>query len=158
VGLKLHSKTKVKKLPRMADVAEWVTACETAFWPAGTFMSAYRDNHAAAMEDAAEADALVVAMRVLMEKRETWSGTATVLLRDLSKIAAELQLKPRQLYPNTIKAALVRAAPILRHAGIKFESNREKSRGRERVICISRAAEPSALSAMAGRTAMNDRH
>ena len=35
----------LEKLPRMADFAHWVTACETAFWPEGTFMAAYSESH-----------------------------------------------------------------------------------------------------------------
>jgi hypothetical protein len=37
-------------LPRMADFALWATACETALWPAGTFMRAYEENRRAAIE------------------------------------------------------------------------------------------------------------
>ena len=29
--------TRLDKLPRMADFALWAAACETAFWPTGTF-------------------------------------------------------------------------------------------------------------------------
>jgi hypothetical protein len=38
------------RLPRMADFALWVTACETALWPAGTFLGAYEANRRAAIE------------------------------------------------------------------------------------------------------------
>jgi hypothetical protein len=33
-------------LPRMADFALWAAACETAFWPAGTFARAWRPSRA----------------------------------------------------------------------------------------------------------------
>jgi len=40
VGLKRRPSISLPEMPRMADFAEWATACETAFWPSGTFMAA----------------------------------------------------------------------------------------------------------------------
>jgi hypothetical protein len=40
-GLRTLPHTRLDRLPRMADFALWATACETALWPAGTFMAAY---------------------------------------------------------------------------------------------------------------------
>ena len=40
----------------MADFALWATACETAFWPAGTFMAAYAGNRDEAIGMAIEGD------------------------------------------------------------------------------------------------------
>jgi hypothetical protein len=39
----------------MADSALWSTACETAFWPVGTFWRAYDANRRAAIESVVEA-------------------------------------------------------------------------------------------------------
>jgi len=36
-GLRRLSRVQLERSPRMADFALWATACETAFWPAGTF-------------------------------------------------------------------------------------------------------------------------
>jgi hypothetical protein len=35
-GLRKLPSLHLEQLPRMADFALWATACETAFWPAGT--------------------------------------------------------------------------------------------------------------------------
>jgi len=43
-GLRKLPTVHLERLPRMADFALWATACETAFWPAGTFARAYRAN------------------------------------------------------------------------------------------------------------------
>jgi hypothetical protein len=43
-GLKNYPTTKLARKPRMADFARWVSACETAYWPAGTFIAAYTKN------------------------------------------------------------------------------------------------------------------
>jgi hypothetical protein len=40
----------------MAEFALWSTACETALWPAGTFLRACDANRRAALEDVIEAD------------------------------------------------------------------------------------------------------
>ena len=38
-GLKMLSRTKLSRLPRMADFALWICACEGALWKPGTFMA-----------------------------------------------------------------------------------------------------------------------
>src|SRR5262249_13848251 len=49
-GLNSVPTTHLKTLPRMADFARWVTACEGALWASGTFMAAYCANLAEAAE------------------------------------------------------------------------------------------------------------
>ena len=68
----------------MADFALWATACETALWPAGTFLSAYRRNRAEAVDEAVDADPIASAVRGLMLRQPEWAGTATVLLGALT--------------------------------------------------------------------------
>ena len=55
-GLAELPRTKLDRLPRMADFALWATACETALWPAGTFWSAYCGNRDEAVEGVIDAD------------------------------------------------------------------------------------------------------
>src|SRR5262249_26870331 len=43
-GLRGLSGIRLERPPRMADFALWATACETAFWPPGTFLRAYNAN------------------------------------------------------------------------------------------------------------------
>jgi len=43
-GLRNVAGIHLDEPPRMADFAVWATACETAFWPAGTFSQAYQAN------------------------------------------------------------------------------------------------------------------
>ena len=63
-GLQGLSRVQVKRLPRMADFALWATACETAYWPAGTFENAYWANRRTAIENVVEADPSPVRARV----------------------------------------------------------------------------------------------
>jgi hypothetical protein len=65
----------------MADFALWATACETAFWPAGTFLRAYEANRRAAIETVIEADPVAASVRDIMAAQASWSGNASDLLR-----------------------------------------------------------------------------
>jgi hypothetical protein len=80
-GLRNLPKVRLERLPRMADFALWSTACETAFWPAGTFVRAYDANRRAALEDVIEADPVATRLRELMAERTAWTGNASDLLR-----------------------------------------------------------------------------
>ena len=75
MGLFMLPNTKLEKHPRMADFAQWATACETAFWPVGTFFSAFDANRTEVVEDLIDADPVAAAVRALMENRQTWAGS-----------------------------------------------------------------------------------
>jgi len=63
-GLKNLESVKLPDPPRMADFAVWVVACEPALpWPPGSFMAAYLENRAEAVELSLEADCVAVAVR-----------------------------------------------------------------------------------------------
>jgi hypothetical protein len=79
-GLRALPQVRLDGLPRMADFAHWATACETAFWPAGTFAQAYGANRRAAIEDAIDADPVAACVRDLMAGRSSWTGSAADLL------------------------------------------------------------------------------
>ena len=61
-------------LPRMATFAKFVTACETAFWPEGTFLAAYGVNAENAVDDVLEADVGVSTFRDFMAERGAVGG------------------------------------------------------------------------------------
>jgi hypothetical protein len=68
-------------LPRMATFAQFAMACETAFWPEGTFAAAYEANARNAVADALDANISVSTFRDFVEDRPDgkWKGTATQL-------------------------------------------------------------------------------
>ena len=66
-------------LPRMATFAKFVTGCETAFWPAGTFLAAYGVNAENAVDDVLDADVGVATFRDFMAEHNEWEGTLTQL-------------------------------------------------------------------------------
>jgi hypothetical protein len=55
-GLRMLPAVCLQRLPRMADFAMWASACETAVWPASTFLRAYEANRRAAIETVIDAD------------------------------------------------------------------------------------------------------
>jgi hypothetical protein len=83
-GLSALTSVQLSKLPRMADFAHWISACETALWPAGSFSHAYRLNRQRAVDDVVQLDPLANAIRRFMAGRNTWTGTATDLVAVLN--------------------------------------------------------------------------
>ena len=155
-GLRQYHGTKLEKLPRMADFARWVTACETALWPAGTFSAAYLVNRDAVVDNVIDADPVSSALRSLMERRTEWTGTATELLEVLSDEVGE-RVSKTKAWPTSSQALsgrVCRAAPLLRKVGIEIGFKKE-GHARTRLIEIFRKTDnrritsslPSASSA-----------
>jgi hypothetical protein len=145
VGLGRLPDTRLEKLPRMADFALWATACETAFWPAGTFWSAYCGNRDEAVESVIDADPVATAVRAMMVTRTVWTGTAADLLGALGEVAAERVANSKTWpdSPRALSGRLRRAATFLRKIGIEVSFDRE-GRARTRTIVITVTPSQSA--------------
>jgi hypothetical protein len=134
-------RTKLDKLPRMADFALWATACETALWTSGTFWSAYCGNRDEAVEGVIDADPVASSVRALMTsrtERTVWTGSATDLLGALGEVVGERVAKSKA-WPDSARALsgrLRRAATSLRKIGIEISFERE-GRARTRTINIA---------------------
>lgn len=152
-GLRTLPRTKLDRLPRMADFALWATACECAYGPAGTFMLAYDGNRADAVALAIEADPVGNAVLTLATNRTVWTGSASDLLDALKTQAGELAAKAKS-WPASAEALskrLRRLATVLRLAGVDVQFTKAASRKRSRTIIICHAerevekpSEPSA--------------
>ncbi len=142
-GLAMLPRTKLERLPRMADFALWATACETALWPAGTFWSAYCGNRDEAVEGVIDADPIAAALRAVMVERSEWTGTASELLGALAEAAGERIAKSKTWpdSPRTLSGRLRRAATFLRKLGIEISFARE-GRARTRMIHITTSGSP----------------
>jgi hypothetical protein len=142
-GLRKLPGIHLEQLPRMADFALWATACETAFWPAGTFARAYQANRRAAIEDLIDVDPIAARIRQIMANRSTWIGSASDLLRAGSNLAEPALPSGAADWPTTPRALagrLRRAQPFLRVLGIDIAFSREGRSG-SRVIRIRTRAE-----------------
>jgi hypothetical protein len=140
-GLKMLPDTQLDKLPRMADFALWATACETALWPAGTFMAAYYRNLDEGLESVIEADIVAGAVRSLMGTRAEWTGTASQLLPALAEIVGERATKMKDWpdNPRALGGRLTRLATFMRKKGISISRERVGYK-RDRVIRIVASA------------------
>src|SRR5262249_59259514 len=74
-GLRDLAATRIADKPRMADFALWVEACTRAYWPAGTFLAAYRANLAASVDLVLEASPVGEAVQLFMTDPADWEGT-----------------------------------------------------------------------------------
>jgi hypothetical protein len=143
VGLRELPRVRLQRLPRMADFSKWATACETAFWPAGTFARAYAVNRRAAIEDIIDADPVAALVRDLMADRNSWTGSAAELWRAGAPRSGHDHLSERTGWPKTPRALagrLRRAQTFLRALGIDVAFSREGRAG-SRVIRIRTRAE-----------------
>jgi hypothetical protein len=134
-GLNNLSSVKIPEKPRMADFALWAEACTRAYWRAGRFMKAYRENLAASVELVLEASTVGTAVRRFMQTREEWSGTAQELLGLLTPLVGEQVSREREWpkRPNTLSGKLKRAAPALRKVGIHVTRGGRAGHAGERV-------------------------
>jgi len=139
-GLRGLSRVRLERLPRMADFALWATACETAFWPPGTFLRVYDANRRAAIEGVIEADPVAVFVREIMAVRSAWAGRASDLLR-VHIAAGEDVLDGTTGWPKNPRALagrLRRCQTFLRTVGID-------------IAFISRRVAKAAGSSVLGR-------
>jgi hypothetical protein len=126
-GLRKLPSLSLRQLPRMADFALWATACETAFWPAGTFARAYRANRKAAIEDLIDADPVAARVREMMAERPTRAGTASDLLRAGADRTGDDLCGGRTCWPKNprpLAGRLRRAQTSLRTLGIEMSFGR----------------------------------
>ena len=146
-GLLSFSEVRIDRWPRMADFAQWGTACESAFVPPGTFLRAYGENRSVARDGVLEADPVAARVRELMARCSTWSGSASDLLQ---AGAAPHGLPPSNSgWPNNPRALagqLRRAQTFLRTLGIEIAFGREGRSG-TRTIRIRSSAGSAASSA-----------
>jgi len=147
-GLRTLPQVRLERLPRMADFALWATACETALWPAGTFLRAYEANRRAAIEAIVEADPVAARVRELMAERGRWTGNASDLLRGGGQALADDPWRGRGGWPTSPRALagrLRRAQTSLRTLGIEIAFSREGRAG-TRIIRIGASPKSKTVS------------
>jgi hypothetical protein len=142
-GLRELPRVRCEKLPRMADFALWAMACETAFWPPGTFARAYEANRRVEIECIIDADPVAACVREIMTERSSWTGSAADLLRvgasrTCDGISRDSTGWPKN--PRALAGRLRRAQTFLRVLGIDIAFSREGHAG-SRIIRIRRTLE-----------------
>ena len=142
-GVERLPNIRLDQLPRMADFATWVVACEPAVFSEGTFMAAYTANRDGANAAMVEGNPLANAVKTLMEGQEgkTWGGTASDLYSRLKEIVGEATTKGKEWPANAqaLSRRMNSLASTLRPFGI--EITRHKRSGGIRHIEISARPE-----------------
>jgi hypothetical protein len=145
-GLRNLPTTTLDSLPRMADFATWMAACEEGLgWEPGAFAAAYEANRSDANQRALESSPLALAVWRLMCERDEWSGTSTQLLEEL-KISATKEQRDDSAFPraaNSLSAEMNRIAPALREGvGIEYADQAREGKGGRRVKKLTWLADP----------------
>src|SRR5439155_16298657 len=156
---------KIKKLPRMADAAKWVTAAETALgWKPGTFLADFQVSRQDASAVVLEASPLPAALVTLLVQTGKplvsdtlgdalqWHGTATALHPLLLDIAtANGQKRGFPAAPSVLGSELRRLAPALRARDIRLDFPRAETADRTRFVTIT-GKRSSVLAAWTAQT------
>ena len=143
-GLQMLPQVRLQWLPRMADFALWVAACETGFRPEGAFQAAYSNNRRDAIESIVDADPVAAHVRELMADRAQWTGSASDLLQVGINVGGNAMAAwTRSGWPKSPRALagrLRRAQTFLRTLGIEIVFGREGRLG-TRTIRITAMGE-----------------
>lgn len=149
---------KLDELPRMADFALWMSACEPGLgWDSGRFMGVYASNREDVNEMALEASPIGAPLITLMASRNEWTGTATDLLRDLESLLPKdgERIRRPQRWPKDAtrcSGALTRITPNLRAQGIRVD----RERSGDRRITIGKLDAADAMDADSPITCESD--
>jgi hypothetical protein len=142
-ALRERPDTQMKRLPRMADFALWVTAAERSLgWNPGEFMIAYQGNRDSANDLAIESSPVGPSLLEYLDLEGGWDGGATALLNVLEHRLSE-QVKRHPSWPKNGRALaghLKRLSPNLRLVGWAVEYQRAASQ-RSWIIQRSDAAD-----------------
>ena len=153
-GLKNLSSVQEPNLPRMADFARWVCACEVELpWAAGTFLTTYRENRLLAAEESIENDPVAQAILLLARRAapKQWRGSATDLLQVLNGIV-EYELRGER-WPRTQASLgrwLRRAEPLLAAVGVSLVESRTCDVNRKRLLSIGFESRQQEMPLVAG--------
>jgi hypothetical protein len=163
-GLQRYDDLDRGDLPRMATFAKFVTSCEPAFWPEGTFAAALAESAATAGADVLSNDPVAETFEEFMADKKEWKGIATELL---SKLEAIVRKPEREA-----ERALALAKSEAKNSGSKVydrlrtdaekekdmdaarrvaEATADLKEARERVHTVLSGKWPKAANALSGR-------
>ena len=142
-GLQMLPQVRLQWLPRMADFALWVAACETGFRPEGAFEAAYSNNRRDAIENIVDADPVAARVRESWPTERNGRELHPPLLQAGINVANGSTVWTRSGWPKSPRALagrLRRAQTPLRTLGIEIVFGREGRLG-TRTIRITATGE-----------------
>lgn len=132
---RLEEGVELDDLPRMADSAEWVTACEEGLGlTPGRFMKAYKANIEKANGLALEASPVAQEIIAFIADCKDWQGTMGALLKALGGRLEARQENPKKKNgwpqnPRALGAKLTELAPNLRRNGLEVTFGARTGKG-----------------------------
>lgn len=126
------------KLPRMADFARIGIAIEDLFGGQGSFMAAYDKNRAAATDDLAEVDpVLMTCLELWDENNNAWSGTIQDLQAEIARRMKASGLRvPIPTGLAQISSHVKRITPLLTKNGLNVAFQRATTKDRRRTLSL----------------------
>lgn len=157
VGLRRLDTINLPMMPRMADFAEWATACEPGLGLTdGAFLAAYTANRHAGIEASIECSIIGPPLRALLKAENGFAGTTRELMAKLSTdVYSTEALRRDREWPKTpqkFTGLLKRIAPSLRATGWTIERERAADHGRARQIVIQRLGESTSSTSSTSNT------
>jgi hypothetical protein len=121
-GFKQLPLVRLHPKPRRADFARWATGCEEGYTEAGAFMRAYDANRDEAIDKLLDQNSVARAVIALGLQRQskggddTWTGTATQLLKLLEPLVTDVEKKDRDWpkTPSHLSNRLNAAVPLMK--------------------------------------------
>jgi hypothetical protein len=141
-------------LPRMADAARWMFACEGGLWIEGTVAGALERNARRANDRLIERMPLVTAILALLKAQPAWEGTASQLLELLSRIVDEPTRRSREWPQSPAQLGHLlrnRLRPLLRESAVEI-SGGPRGHDRQRIIILERVTVACAESVPAEKS------
>ncbi len=135
-------KIELRSMPRMADFARVLAALDQVEGNAGRSLTLYRGQGGRIAGEVVDSDPVASAIVELVERYETWKGTAGELLK-----AIEPDIPPRG-WPESARAMagqLRRLIPALRGVGVEVDYERA-GRQRRRQYTVGKTAQSTVHS------------
>lgn len=131
-ALKELHKTRLDKLPRMADFALWITAAEKALgWDKGEFMKIYTGNREEAIDQGLESDPFASSVILLLKVEREFIGNSSQLLGAAGRFIDDNTRKSKAWpKPQGVRNRLRRLNPAFKKKSIKYiewESKKHKT-------------------------------
>lgn len=104
-AMQLLPEVEISEFPRMADFAKWgYVIAEVLGYGGEVFLKAYEDNQRELIAKMLEEDSLATALISYIEKKKSFSGTATELLSELTFFADNNDIDTRWGWVKTVKS------------------------------------------------------
>ena len=147
-GLKKLPSIKAKRLPRMADFAKWILACEEALgWEAGSFLEAYSRSKNQMAESLVEGDLFARSLVEFIREKAEWRGSAGELLALMNKRVDEYERRVKGWPQDATRASnkLRRVAPSLVRLGLQIRLDIREGKEGRRAVYLGKADAADAV-------------